>query len=935
MQPAARPDSARSATSAIHYRDAELAAIRALLKAPESGARALVLVGEAGIGKTTLWSAGVEAARTAGWTVLTARGAPEESGLSFAGLMDLMEALPNSTFADLPEVQRAAVEAALLRAAPTAAVGPLEVGAGTLGVLRKLCQERPVLVAVDDLQWLDEPTTDALWFAVRRLGSAMLRVLAAYRSAGVAGDESYVRKSIAADDIPLDTVERLTVRPLGPEPIRHLLADRFPAALPAGAADRIAEQTGGNPFWALEVGTALATNGAGAGRARPVSASELPLPPSLSALVKRRLGTLEPAVHEVLLTVAMLDQPTIALARRVLAPAVADPDMAIDRAVAVGVVAAASGRLRVAHPLLSAAVVEATPPIARGVLHRRLADVVADPEQRARHVLRAWQGEPDPEVAAFLEAGSDSAAARGAVRSAAELAERAADCTPPADVADLSRRLRVAGELHLRAGEYQAARSCADAVWRSGADDRRLALPVLVEATWWAEGRLAAERLVAPLAADASLDTHTRAVVLALAADVGDGLGTPRAQLAHRSLALFDEVGPDADGAALATALLYSALADLEAGRGIAFDEMNRIGEIQRGLPYVVSTNRAENVMAAWYKDVDDLDHSRVALLAAIAACQDLGDDPMTASLYGHLALTEIWAGRPAAARDALNHGRPLIAPDAGTPVGMSAADAQLTLYSDSISVTRPLIDALPGGGVMLTALSGLAALLDGDDESCAETLSAALAKARQVGVREPGRRGRFEGNLGQALVNLGRLDEALDLAAEQIELGEANNRPTLLGIGHRIEGLAFGADGDLDAAADALEAAVTAHRASQFPVELGRSLLALGQIQRRRKDRPQAGEALRVALECFEAAGAVPFADIARAELSKGRRGAGGEALTPTEQQVADLVAAGHTNREVAARLFISIRTVETHLAAVYRKLGVRSRSELAARHR
>ncbi|NUP52741.1 MAG: AAA family ATPase, partial [Catenulispora sp.] len=332
MQSAARPDSPRTADATVYSRDTELAAVRGLLADPGAGARALVLVGEAGIGKTTLWSAGVEAARGAGWTVLTARGAPEESGLSFAGLMDLMESLPDSALAALPGIQRAAVEAALLRAAPTTAVGPLEVGAGTLAVLRLLCRDQPVLVAVDDLQWLDEPTTDALWFAVRRLGSAALRILAAYRTAGVADDESYVRKYIAADDIPLESVERLKVGPLGSEPIRKLISDRFPAALPAGAADRIAEQTGGNPFWALEVGAALAAE-PGAGRNRAVAASELPIPPSLSALVRRRLGSLEPEVHEVLLTVAMLDQPTIALARRVLAPAVPAPDAAIDRAV--------------------------------------------------------------------------------------------------------------------------------------------------------------------------------------------------------------------------------------------------------------------------------------------------------------------------------------------------------------------------------------------------------------------------------------------------------------------------------------------------------------------------------------------------------------------------------------------------------------------------
>src|SRR3954463_4636902 len=189
MQSATRPDPSRTPSSTVYRRDAELAAVHGLLADPGAGARALVLVGEAGIGKTTLWTSGVEAARAGGWTVLTTRGAPEESGLSFAGLMDLMETLPDSLLAELPELQRAALGAALLRSAPTASIGPLEVGAGTLAVLRKLCQERPVLVAVDDLQWLDEPTTDALWFAVRRLGAAALRLLAACRTAGVADEE--------------------------------------------------------------------------------------------------------------------------------------------------------------------------------------------------------------------------------------------------------------------------------------------------------------------------------------------------------------------------------------------------------------------------------------------------------------------------------------------------------------------------------------------------------------------------------------------------------------------------------------------------------------------------------------------------------------------------------------------------------------------------
>ena len=570
----------------------------------------------------------------------------------------------------------------------------------------------------------------------------------------------------------------------------------------------------------------------------------MPVPRSLSTLVTRRLNALESTAHEVLLTVALLDQPSIALARRALALTVRDVDAAIDRAVGAGVVAVSAGRLRAAHPLLSAAVVEIMPPLSRAAAHRRLALLVEDPEQRARHVLRAWDGEPDAKVAAVLEAGSHAAGVRGAVRAAAELAERAAECTPLVDVESRCRRLRVAAEQHLRAADYERARRNAELAWRSDAPERRHALPVLVEATWWTQSPEAAERLVAPLVADPTLDPHTRAVVLALAADVGDGLGTPRAVLARSSLELFDRVGADADGAALCTALIYLAFAQLEAAEGIAFDVLRRIGDLQRDLPYVVSSNRAEIVLACWYKDVDDLDRSRTALHASIAGVRDRGEDSMLPSLYGHLALTEIWAGQLAAAREALDVGLPLLPDGTTRPVALSAAEALLTLLTGDIATTRPVIEAWPAGPSVITNIKGLAALLDGDNEAAAGPLGQIYAKARDAGIREPGRRDRLEGNLGQALVGLGRLDEAKAVAAELLKIGEQANRPALIGIARRIEGLALAAAGTLDAAVVSLESAVAAHRTSSFRLELGRSLLALGQIQRRRKSRTEARRA-------------------------------------------------------------------------------------------
>ncbi|WP_163569497.1 LuxR C-terminal-related transcriptional regulator, partial [Fodinicola feengrottensis] len=227
----------------------------------------------------------------------------------------------------------------------------------------------------------------------------------------------------------------------------------------------------------------------------------------------------------------------------------------------------------------------------------------------------------------------------------------------------------------------------------------------------------------------------------------------------------------------------------------------------------------------------------------------------------------------------------------------------------------------------------GLAALVDGEPEEAVDVLGVALRMARSEGIHEPGRRHRLEGDLGQALVATGRLAEAAELAAEQRALGERGGRPTVLGVGLRIEGLVRAAEGDLDAAQELLEQAVRAHEESQLPLERGRSLLALGQVQRRRRTKQQARKSLQAALDCFTELGAVPFVALAAAELDRIEPARGNTGLTRAEQRIVDLVATGHSNREIAAELFVSVRTVETHLGSVYRKLSIRSRTELVRR--
>jgi DNA-binding CsgD family transcriptional regulator len=914
-------------------RDSELATIRRWCAEPSSTTRAVILEGEAGVGKSTVWAAGGEAARAAGWTVLSARGSETETGLSFAGLTDLLDPVIDEVLDDLPEPQRLAVEVALIRrAADGNQVGPREIGAGVLGALRHLCEKRPVLLAIDDMPWLDSATLSALRFALRRLNTSQIRVLASRRiTGGIGGDEN--QPGEVPQTIPLDDADVMRLGPLAAEVIGALLVERYGLTFPDRTVRRLAEQAGGNPFWALELGAALTHAGA--------VGDNLPIPPSLASLVARRLDELEPSVREVMFVASMLEQPTIALAQRALAAVVENVDTVIDRAVAAGVIAESGGRLRPSHPLLGSAAISRLPPLAKAALHRRLAQAVTDPEQRARHIALAASGEPDESVATALDEGTEAARSRGATRAAAELADRAVEFTPPTDVAASTRRRMTAAELYLQAGDHEQARACADAVWHTAdAVNRRRALPLLVEATYWTRGAQAAEQFVAPLVDDPRLDVHTRAVVLALAADVGDGRGTPRAVRAQRALDLFEEV-EEPDPLALSIALAYLAFAKLNAGEGIAVEEIARVEELQRELPYVVWSQRVSVVVACWHKDVDDIDGSRIALTKVIDDAVNQGEDAVLPTLYGHLALTETWAGRYASAREAITHAWQWWGGDGPAPTALKSTDALLHILTGDFATARKVIanriaeegEASVGTQANPFArLIGLMALLEGDDERAFRELSRSLDNAREAEVYEPGRRHRIEGDLGQALVNTGRLDDATALAEEQLALGQRTGRPTLIGVARRIEGLVLASQGDLDAAATALNLAVAEHERSPLPLESGRSLLALGQVQRRRRAKAEARQALQAALECFTALGAKPFTELARVELGMGRRARDGSVLTPAEQRVADLVAEGLTNREVASRLFASVRTVETHLAAVYRKLEVRSRSELTA---
>lgn len=903
-------------------RTAELAAVDRLLDHPANGPRGLLVEGEAGIGKTTVCSAAMAAAGDRGYLVLSTRGSQSETGLSFAGLTDLLDEAADGLMRELAEPQRVALEVALARRMPgSALVGQREVGMAVLAVLRGLCAQHKVLIVLDDVSWVDTATIETVRFALRRLRTEPVRVLGTKRLEQLV---SPLWREIPVDEISLEPLDEST--------IERLLDARLGLALPPRVLRALVRRTAGNPFWALEVGRALV-------RQPGPPTIDLPVPASLTAVVDDRLAGLDRSAWSALVAASALAYPTLSLISRALEGVVADTGAAVDAAVTAGVVVESGGKLRPAHPLLGYAALEALPPSGRATLHRRLAAIVTDLEQRARHMAIAAEP-PDAEVAAALDAGAAAARARGATGAAAELVELAVEFTPPDQTPDLCRRKIEAAEVLYAVGEPERAVQYADDKdhLEMPADVRRRTLPFLVELTYWARGAPAAQELIRRTIADAGDDRHLRAVALAMASDVGDGLGGDRAAFARQALELFDSLDVEPDPAALATALIYLADTSANAGDGIQDDLLRRAEEIHKRLPWMPVTVRASTMRGYLLKVVDDVDGSRIELTRTIEAAREEGEDGALPPLLGHLALTECWAGRYGAAAEAVDEALRRIS--GAAPAVLQATNGLVKVLTGDLDEAQELIERefrregdgiVPRKAIVYRQVLGAVALLRGDDEQAVSVLMTALELARAEGIHEPGRRQRLEGDLGQALVNTNRLAEAELLAAEMRALGDRAGRPTILGVGLRIEGLALAARGELDEASVVLAAAVDAHRKSQLPLEVGRSLLAQGQVMRRRKAKREARDTLASALERFTRLGAEPFARIAEGELVRVQPGRSGGELTKTERRIADLVATGLTNREVAAQLFASVRTIEGHLAAVYRKLGVRSRTELA----
>lgn len=399
-----------SDTSGVVGRDRELATVTAFLDALPSGTSGLLLEGAAGIGKTMVWEAGVAGAAARSYIILSSRPAESEATLSFAALGDLMDGLLGQMLPQLPPPQRRALEVALLIADPVGS--PPEQRAvclAFLAVIRHLSASGPVVIAIDDLQWLDLPSAAALEFALRRLGSEPVGLLASVRIQ--AGGQA---TPVAGAGLPAGRLTRIHVGPLTVAAFEAALRARAGSRLSRLTVRRLFDASGGNPFYGLELARALDRVGG-----EPSSGEPLPVPPDLHGVLSLRLAVLPEDVRDVLLAAACLRSPTTTMLEGADGPVAR---AALQTAALEGVVEFEGARVRFTHPLLASAIYSGAPPARRREAHHRLSQVVPNVEERARHLALSAEG-PGEDAAAALGEAARAAAARGAPAAAAELAE--------------------------------------------------------------------------------------------------------------------------------------------------------------------------------------------------------------------------------------------------------------------------------------------------------------------------------------------------------------------------------------------------------------------------------------------------------------------------------------------------------------------------------
>ncbi len=910
--------------SRVVTRPDESRAVDAFLGAAAAEPCGLVAGGEPGIGKTTLCLSTIELAEQRGFRVLSARPAEAESVLAYASLADLLSSVESSVWTDLPNPQRRAIDRVLLQAeADDLTTDQRAVGAGFLSVVELLAEKAPVLVAIDDLQWLDPSSRNVVAFAARRL-SARVGVFGTVRTDPDDGGDAASWLQLPQPD----GVQRVQIHPLSLGGLNAVITQRLGRSLSRPAIVRIQEVSGGNPFYALELARAMDGD---------VRSAEMPMPMTLTELVRARIGSLDESARDVLLAMACHAAPTVELVSRATGMAVHDVVERLEEVEGKGILGIDGHRLRFAHPLLARGFYTDATPARRRSMHRRLAEIVHEPELKARHLaMAATHG--DELTLLSLDEAADIARSRGAPAAAAELL----DLAIALGGGTAERRILSAAH-HFDAGEPGRARALLqDTIDRLEPGPRRAeAFSLLALVCSLNDSFDEAAHLLERGLADTHRDLALRVQIL-----VSLSFALVNAGRADAAVRRVEEAVESATelGAAhpLSQALGMRVVLHFMLGEGLDAHSLQRALELedpQVDISSAFSASVQNALLLAW---TGQLDEARAEMLSIRRRCIDRGEEGELSFIDFHSVLIHIWRGSMAEAtliaEDAVERAHQLNG-DLPLSVALTVRAAVAAYAGDESTVRRDVAEALAASrrcgsrrlGEWPVSILGFLDVSLGNYEAALTTLTPLIGMLEAFPNSTEVISASYVPDAAEALIHLGRLAEAEPMVDALERNGQRLNRPWMKAVGARCRGMLLAAEGDVHAASRAVELAMTEHDRVPMPFERARTQLLAGQLQRRQRQKDQAATTLREALKTFEDLNTPLWADRARAELARADVGTRRlSSLSPSEQRVAELAASGMTNRDVATALFISPKTVESNLARIYRKLGIHSRAEL-----
>jgi ATP/maltotriose-dependent transcriptional regulator MalT len=899
-------------------RDAELERFEALLGAAVDGRSAVhVLRGEAGVGKTTMLNELSE--RAARFMVLRAPGLEAEADLPFAGLASLLRPILRFLGA-IPAPQATALEGAL-GLGPPGASDPFTISAGTLSLLAAAAEDAPVLAVVDDVQWIDASSTQALVFAGRRLVA-----------------EGVVLVFAAREDVPavLDNA-RFSETYLGGldhEAARELLS-RIATDLSDEVAEQIIQTSGGNPLALIEIPRLLDT-------AQRIGSEPLPDPlpvgNALEATYRARGGELSEDGRRALLVAAADGTGALAVVTAALR-ALGSTSAALEEAEATGLIAV-NGEVRFRHPLIRSALYHAATASERRAAHRAIAaSIHDDPMRRAAHLARGAAA-PDEEIATAIETAAKEARRRHAPSAAARAWEQSARLTldPPGRI----RRLVAAAEAYQLSGQLDRATAILDEAAKGTTDSSLLGeIGVL-------RGRGEVFR-GAPHQAHALLVEQARKVVgeepghaAALFTEAAmAGMVAGEAKLAVEAARRAFEIARETGGPeAVAATLTYANALVIVGGSAEASTYLERVAPLESIDP--MAGPPVLQLEVGISSTLCQFDEARALGERLVAAGREASAPGLLPFPLSALADIDYRTGRWTIARAEAQESYVLASETGQSVVSyarimLARVEAAMGLDEDcQAHVGEALAIAERLGADAITfyadAVLGLLELGLGRFEQAVLYSERATTASRERGVGEPALL-MSAPDLVEAYERLGQREEAQAALEALEEEVQASGGVWGRAAAARVRGL-LAPDDEFELP---FEEALVLYRNVALPFDEARTELCLGERRRRAGRRADARTPLRKAFSTFDRLGAKPWAERARMELrasGETLRAApeAAEKLTPQELQVAVVVSRGATNREAAAELFLSPKTIDFHLSRIYRKLGIRSRTQLVS---